>query len=299
MASRKTECTELAIAFGLLSLDPAHTLFAAAQRRFRNSLTQAKFTRFQEEYGSNQAYYSVFSTVGADLRRIHGSFRSLEDLEWTGGLQMAATTAVPRDLLAANIPISVKANSDVVSNLSPQNLLRNLPSGQAPASNEANWFLQKAAREFQAYYECVRTHSPSLAALPPLVEDFDSQASRQQRRAVQAEEAGLRAAGQCYQLYVAMCRTVSQLSENEFNSLLSASLGSTMRASVTEHLLRVFLRLDAVGYILCGLDRGTPFAVHVPDITSWKSGFSFSRLQAAADQTSGQGKVRFLSLIHI
>ena len=152
MPSAKTECTELCVASGLLNLDHLSTDYDSVESLFGGTLTEEKFERFKRELSRGREFYQPFYDVGYRLRRDFRPLSNVSEIQWTGPLQQAATSSVPQDLFAANMPISVKADSNVVANLSPYNLLDSLPSGSASAAREVTWFLHTSSMRLQAYY---------------------------------------------------------------------------------------------------------------------------------------------------
>jgi len=64
-------------------------------------------------------------------------------------------------------------------------------------------------------------------------------------------------------------------------------------AAVLDELLRRFLRLDSSHYVLCGLDRGVPFAYLIPSITDWKRHAELAEVSVEPDLEAQQSKVRF------
>src|SRR5690606_27407592 len=132
MATPKTEATELSVAFGLLGYeDPRAITYASISGAFLNTLDEETFTQYREEFLSDPIYFRMLS-VGKNLRQHHASFNALTKLQWLGPDRQAATTSTAMDLLAANTPISVKAESMVVANRSPYNLFEATPQGSAP-----------------------------------------------------------------------------------------------------------------------------------------------------------------------
>jgi hypothetical protein len=67
-----------------------------------------------------------------------------------------------------------------------------------------------------------------------------------------------------------MCTQVARASADEFNDHL-ATLPANSRSAVYETIVKQFFRVNAVTYILAGLDFNRPFAVQIPDLTDWKS----------------------------
>jgi len=179
MPTAKTEATELAVGFGILDLDPLdHLSEDEIDRFFDGTLPEEKYKRFLEEYSSNLDFYSRFYEVGRHLESHHHPVSRSSTVQWTGPQQQAATASFSKDLLVGGIPISVKADSDVVANLSPYNLFISLPLGIVPASQEENWYQKIDPRDFQELYSFVRDSDRSLNYLPAEVIAFEEQATR-------------------------------------------------------------------------------------------------------------------------
>jgi len=114
MASLKTEGTELSLGFGLLDVNPRDVALEQLPTLFEGTLPAAKYEAFQAEYQANPGLYQAFVEGGRRLRQSHELFNHLTHLRWTGMTRQAATTSAAVDLLAANTPISVKNESNVV-----------------------------------------------------------------------------------------------------------------------------------------------------------------------------------------
>ena len=55
----------------------------------------------------------------------------------------------------------------------------------------------------------------------------------------------------------------------------------------------MFFRMNAVDYILCGIDERTEFAVQIPSLTAWLQQWQFNRITARPDLNRGQSVVDF------
>jgi hypothetical protein len=296
MPTAKTEATELAVAFGILDLDPANPiLHDRLAQQFGDSLTEDKYNRFLGEYSKNPEFYSRFFQVGKHLRAAQPALTHASSVQWTGPHQQAATASFSKDLLVASIPVSVKAESNVVANLSPYNLFISLPSGSVPATHEENWYLRTAPSEFQNLYSFVRNSDSSLSHLPARASDFESQAAGEDRERVQGVIKGLSdsMSRKFRTAYLQMCHEVASISVDIFNKNLARSLRSSSRSAVLENLARWFFRINAVRYILCGIDRGDDFSVMIPDITSFKKDWAIRNIVATPDLSRGQSVVDF------
>lgn len=295
MASAKTETSELSVAMGLLGYDdPMSVSFGEVGPKFDGTLPADSFVTFHETYPTDNLYKSM-NHVGLRLRAAFPPFGELEHIKWTGADRQAATMSTAKDLLAANVPISVKAESRVVGNPSPYNLFVATPQGSAQAHGMASWYLETAPAEYQAFYAFARKATnlhDGEQALAELVTEFE--ASRNKKRLVRAvprvsedDQAEFQA------LYLNLCRAVSKASAEAFNNNLAKSLASKMKQTVLERIAKMFFRMDAVEYLLCGVDDGHEFAVLIPDLTTWLQTWQFESIRAISRSNAEQPIVDF------
>jgi hypothetical protein len=296
MPSAKTETSELSVAFGILGLDPTH-LYPQSEivLQFDDSLSEDKYEAFLIEYKRNTALYERLLRVGWTMRNRHLPFKRAGAVKWTGPFHQASTTSVAKDLLVANTPVSVKTESNVVANLSPPNMMVNLPGGTAPSSREENWYLTTKPEEFQELYAFVRGMSPELQYLPEDIRSFEEEAHRDDRKRIQKilKESSDSDKKAFTKRYRELCHRVAEKSADVFNQNLTASLSTGARKAVRENLMRWFFRLNAVQYVLCGIDRNEEFALVVPDLTSWLREWDLAEVVATPDITRGQSVVDF------
>ena len=296
MPSPRTEASELSVGFGILLLDPSSPLQQhEIESYFEGSLSSEKYRDFLQEYPGPRNLHVRMQRVGVELRNAEPLFGSVNSLRWAGPDRQATTATASADLLVANTPVSVKAISNVVANPSPHNLLLNLPSGLAFAKNEQNWYLFQDRAGFQALYVFVRASHPRLTHLPPTIQDFEENASSNDRKLVQRtiKDYSPDQRRQFQRLYISMCHNVARNSADAFNSRISRSLNGTSRSAVTENLMRWFFRLDSISYILCGIDGSNEFGVKIPSITQWKSEWTLESIVAIPDLSRRQSVVDF------
>lgn len=292
MPSPKTEATELSVAFGLLGLDPLDTDEASLPDLFEETLALDKFRQFKQNILNDRPYYERLISIGRTIRQCYGPFSGLRSLKWEGPEQQANTTTGAKDLLAARIPVSVKADSDVVLNPSPYNLFECIPLGLAIAQDTQNWYAEVAPSEFQELYASVRRASGQGSAT---VDEFETSATRGDRKRVQSaiESMDTRIRAQFDSLYKHMCRRVALESAVRFNTNLARSLRGQSRNSVLEVIGRNFFRLNGSTYILCGSDHGCELGVEIPDLTSWKKVWRIRDVCATPDLERLQSVVNF------
>ena len=295
MPSPKTECTELSVGFGILAIENLLDLQPSqVEKFFEGTLSKEKYDRFREEFQNNEALYRQMYNVGFGLRAIYPPYKKVSSLKWAGPQQQAATTAAAKDLIVANTPVSVKENSDVVHNPSPYNLFETIPSGQVKAQSSENWYLEQAHQGYQELYSFVR--DKGLEYLPEDVSEFEQSIKGSKRKPIknvikQFSDDEKRA---FKQLYLRMCHQVAKVSADIFNNNYSASMRGRSRNAVIEQITRHFFRMNAIDYILCGIDKKKEFALIIPEITRWKREWIIVDVIAEPELDREQSRVRFL-----
>jgi len=297
MPTAKTECTELSVGFGLLDVLPGGLSEEQIRNLFSGSLPIDKYYNYLHEYASKPNLYNEFLDIGRQLRNSYPLFTHLSQVTWTGPQKQAATTSASKDLIAANVPISVKNKSNVVLNPSPYNLFVTIPSGSMPATSSENWYHETDPNGIQALYLFVQMRSQ--LALPVTFTTFEETASRTDRDNLQ-ECIGNFSGNpkrEFSELYRDMCRNVSITSANMFNNNLQTALSSNIRNSVLENIVKQFFRVNAVPYILVGLDDNHSFGLQIPDITGWKKSWRIINLTASPDLSRGQSVVNIQMIV--
>lgn len=296
MPAPKTECTELAVGFGILGIEPTTVNPTEVSGLFQDTLDQETYLGFVDEYRSNIRLYRRFYSVGARLKQQHRvlSQSNIGSVRWEGQFQQARTTSLARDLTAANIPISVKATSNVVFNRSPHTFFVSRPSGTASETKSENWFLALSPQSYQHLYTFVR--NSSTEDLPEQVTDYHIKTTEVQRKSFGKLSASLPPdeQRQFNELYWTLCREVAEKSSAIFNEALKKSLSGKQKNSVIEYMVRDLFRMSDSEYILCGLDRNKEFAVAIPSLTTWRQSWSVRSLVAAPDLTAKQSKVNIV-----
>lgn len=293
MASLKTEGTELSLGFGLLDVNPRDVALEQLPTLFEGTLPAAKYEAFQAEYQANPGLYQAFVEGGRRLRQSHELFNHLTHLRWTGMTRQAATTSAAVDLLAANTPISVKNESNVVLNGSPFNVFVSMPTGQSAASRTDNWYQYTDSAGIQALYGFV---SQRLAAIRPIhatFAEFDAHAAKPVRKEVQQLISELADPDRVefIRLYTSMCHRVADVSAEVFNRNVAEAMRSTRSVSIIENIVEHCFRINSTSYILAGMDKGHFYALVIPDITGWKRAWRVNHIQATPDAESGQSVV--------
>ena len=291
MPTAKTECTELSVGFGLLGINPEGLSTEQIQNLFSGTLSAAKYVGYLQEYENQSRLYAQFIEIGRRLRNSYPLFGRLSQVVWSGPQQQAATTSASKDLFAANVPVSIKNESNVVLNPSPYNLFITIPSGSMPASNTENWYEVTDPGGIQELYQFVEEQN--RLDLPRTFSEFERITCREDRNVLQEYLKNLRgdAKTEFTRRYRQMCRNVSLASANRFHQNFQAAINTNIRSSVLENIVKQFFRVNAVPYLLVGLDKHRPFGLQIPDITAWKRDWRIVSLIATPDLTRGQSVV--------
>ena len=271
MASAQTEATELSVCFGILGIENPLNELDSLQEIFNNSLTVDSYNTFKNEFQSKPGRYSAFIENGLDLRETY--FNNVTNVLWTGSDQLPSTVSGAMDIFIPqfNTPISVKYNSNVVSNRSPFNLFVSLPSGFVYASRSEDWFIEKDYEGIQSFYTQSRLSFEDN--LPLDIRDFYRNYSRVQRKRFSRfvkKKMELEGDEELIHLYQVMCHNVASRSAEEFNNNL-ASIRQNLRAAVNETLIREFIRMETGSYVIAGMDHKNRMALRIPDLNSWKN----------------------------
>ncbi|MFH2102768.1 MAG: site-specific DNA-methyltransferase [Chloroflexota bacterium] len=296
MASEKTECTELAVGFGILDIsEPLELSEQEITSYFEESLSPEKYSRFKEEFvrPTNSRLYSKLLTLGHELRSQYPLFQSVTSICWCGPDRQARTDSGARDLIAANTPISVKAGSNVLLNKSPAYIFESLPQGLPAPDRSENWFLLMAPSAYQALYSFVRSIRLARFDFLDSVDEFERVASKREREELKDEISKLVDGEEekFNELYLEMCKTVATASADKFNNNFSAAMRGPSPKWIIENITRVLFRIDSVEYIMAGTDGSRKYAIKMPALSQWKKEWEIVDVEATPDLRKGQSIV--------
>lgn len=297
MATIFTKTTELSVALGLLDIDPLESIYNDIADRI-GKLDRDTYDAVIAELNSSKKakIYKKLRIVGDNIRIKYLNGRPVSKVEWMGLSKQRKTVSVSKDLYIEDhrLYVSVKSDSNVVFNLSPYNLLQALPTGSPTANKETNWFLQTVPEKYDELYQFVRNGFRGTSILPLIISDFDKSAGKTTKKEVQEWLTNLNS-GQKAEfegLYIRMCHAVAEKSSHLFMEN-RRNIKRSQLNSANELILKTFLRLNSTPYILAGLEDGKPFAVEVPDVTTWFEQWKFTDIKARADTDREQCVVDF------
>ena len=301
MPSEKTECSELSVAFGVLGLeDPMAVREDDTHRLFEGTLTPEKFSRFKKEYinPKNSLLYKRLISVGDKLRSAYPLFSNVTSLQWCGPHKQAKTDTGAKDLLVANTPVSVKAESNIIANRSPYVFFVSIPQGRVPPDRSENWYLSMALASYQDLYRSIRDLRlyQFSERYPESIVEFEQKATETDREELQSEIAKLDGEAKRIfnQKYIELCHKVAQASADEFNHNIREALNSTSRIGVIEHIVDNLFRIDTTEYILAGTFGKNVFAVKIPSLGKWKSKWELLSIEAIPNLKRKQSVVDIL-----
>ncbi|MEZ4860171.1 MAG: serine/threonine-protein kinase [Caldilineaceae bacterium] len=299
MPTPKTECTELSVGFGLLGRDPLEVAAEEVVSLWADTLSIKKFSEYKREFAKKEVFYRKFYAIGVNLRRSHYLFKSTRatNVRWEGPQQQARSVSMAKDIIFANTPVSVKAKSSVVFNLSPHVLFISVPSGMPSPTRSENWYLTVAENPYQNFYAFAR--NACYPDLPDSIADYHSSVHKARRRKFQKAIADLAPieADQLKHLYIVFCYEAAQKSAEIFTDALNRSFASSLKNAVSENIIRHFFRLSDSEYVLCGLDSKVDFGITVPDITTWKRTWALKQITAQPDFSREQSVVNFALIV--
>ncbi|MHA1267829.1 MAG: hypothetical protein ACTSRS_21535 [Candidatus Helarchaeota archaeon] len=295
MASKKTEATELALAFGLLGIQNPTRISPDERRKlFEGTLQANVFTYFLDSFsGQYHDICQVMLNVGLRIRNNHSHIKNYNSLRLMGKEQIYITTSLSKDIQIGPLAISSKASSNVVVNLSPYNLLIALPSGKVPATRSLNWYIIAAKGPFQNYYD--KWRKLCFPNQPEDIETFFNQTTQKERKKLVKRKKNLsqREITVLEKTYEDFCHQVAEASAECFRSNLNNSLKSRSSQAVMIQIAKTFFRMDSSPYILAGQDHNKPIALEIPDINTWRRNWEISEIITFPDLEAGQPKVYF------
>ncbi|MFZ2096785.1 MAG: site-specific DNA-methyltransferase [Anaerolineales bacterium] len=286
MPTEKTECSELSVAFGVLGIK--HPLMLSSdqvKRLFEDTLSQEKYNRFKIEFKNppNTKLYARLYELGKMLREKHSLFTSVESLKWLGPQKMARVGSGAQDLLVANTPISIKAESNVVFNFSPSHIFTSIPQGLPPADRSENWYLIAAPADFQSLYSGIR--DIRLSHFPESIEEFEKEALKDDRKELQDEinKLSSEAKSKFETNYINLCHNVARYSADKFNGYYHQSMNGSSRNSVIQHIVRFLFRIESIEYIFAGTTGKTYYGVKIPSLHQWIKEWKILDIEAVPD----------------
>ncbi|MPZ70049.1 MAG: hypothetical protein GEU71_11040 [Actinobacteria bacterium] len=205
-------------------------------------------------------------------------------VEWKGPHKTPGYELIPVDLRIDHVfLISCKYLSNVLFNASPAHLFRRLLAVRHGDVRE-DWYAVSAPTEYEALYEGICAHLPSLQ-LPRSLHDL----TREDRVAVKGALSGSWPE-EIKPLYSAMCGSVSRSSAAIWNSNLATSADR-------ELMLWRLLRIASAPYFVLGASGHATLRLRISTPWDWRQKYSMLDFSVAADHEAGQPVVSWRATV--
>ncbi len=294
MPTQKTIATEVSVILGLLNTDWQSVCYDKLPEELKTSFSEDHYRQALDFYRKEPSLCNSLTEAGKKLKLHVPEFSDIAKIEWKGPSRLARSVISSQDILANNIPISVKVESNVVYNLSPENMFIAIPSGFLPRPDVGgNWYIKTAYDSFNRLYLTIKD---VLGFSYDTVLEFEKKASKDERKRIQ-KFLKLNQKSSIYNVfmdaYTTMCQEVARESAHIFNDNISLSLKEHPKA-LFEVIAKIFLRLNGIPYLLVCMEKHTVSSLWVPDLTTFLKQYKILDVVAQADSTRRQSVVNIL-----
>ncbi|MBF0237909.1 MAG: hypothetical protein HQM12_09410 [SAR324 cluster bacterium] len=216
---------------------------------------------------------------------------------WIGNESIGSVEKASKDLeiINANWRISIKENSNILINGSPERVFIKIPLAEFDRVRGQDWFLYTATNELQDYY--LACDGKNFTGCETVEEYYGMTKSTTKRKSFGQHVKILHDTENKLVLatYKAFCQKVSIKSAELFNGKILELKNSKNYRKKFELIFHEFFRVNAVRYILAGIDKGEPFAIILNPSSEWSKSYEFLDIQALP-KDAGQPEVllRFL-----
>jgi len=213
------------------------------------------------------------------------------NVAWIGHEIIGSVEKASKDLeiINANWRVSVKENSNILINSSPEWVFEKLPHAEFDKLRGKDWFTHTAEHEFQAYY--LACGGISFTGYDTVVKYYNATTIKN-RKVFAKHVAVLHTAKEpiVMRAYKKFCQKVSSKSSEIFNEQIRELKKGKNYKKKFELIFHEFFRVNAVRYILAGIDKGEPFAIILNPSSEWSKGYEFLDIQALP-KDAGQPEV--------
>jgi len=291
MPTVKTIATEVSVILGLLDENWTTVRYDELPEELKETFTADRYRQALEFYKKDASLCDSLIEAGKRLKNCAPELSEIKSIQWKGPGQLARSVSTSQDILVNNIPVSVKAESNVVYNLSPGNMFTAIPSGVLPRPDTGeNWYIKTS---YDRYNELFCILRDDMKIPYRTVREFEEKADRRERKQIQdflKKAEGTDFYKNFTDAYISLCRETAERSAEIFNNNVSRSLRQYPK-TLWEVVAKVFLRLNGTSYFLVSLESGKVFLLNVPDLTAFLGRFEFLDIFAQADLTRKQSVV--------
>jgi hypothetical protein len=293
MARGQTVFSELTIGLGIInggfdkeSLEKIKNVTNSDIESFLKELSKNKQStnRWEESLKLNKAGLAIGNWMSQQ------GFSKL-DVGWIGHESVGSVEKAAKDLeiINANWRISVKENSNILINGSPERVFEKLPHAEFDKVRGKDWFLHTAESEFHTYY--LACGGNDFTGYNTVLEYYNA-TKKKKKKAFGKHVAALHKSKNpiVMNAYKAFCKKVSTRSSEIFNERISELKKGKNHKKKFELIFHEFFRVNAVRYILAGIDKGESFAIILNPSSEWSKGYEFLDIQALP-KDAGQPEV--------
>lgn len=256
MSKEKTYITEISMGMGFL--DPAE------ESKTIKNVSEADMNFYTSLLPNHLELSQTFLDLGKSIKKhLLEKGTACQDVKWMGKKRITSVAA--QDLEVDSISISIKEESNVITNGSPFKIIDQLTRGIIDRKTKVrqNWFLTHAKEELESYYKICATmlnyeilEFSDFAKKPKVVRKLFSKQVRELHQ--NKNEAVLLA-------YSLLCKKVSEQSALIFNQNLLTNPSEILTVLIPE-----LFRIDDKSYLIAGIENANPFVLESPSLEAWK-----------------------------
>lgn len=294
MARGQTIFSELTVGLGIIN-GGFDKKSLAKIKNVTNSDTVA-FLKVQLKNKQNPNRWKDAMKLNKSGRAI-GDWMSLQgfsklNVAWIGHESIGSVEKASKDIeiINANWRVSIKENSNILINSSPEWVFEKLPHAEFDKIRGKDWFMHTAKQEFQDYYSACG--GKKFTGCDSVIDYYKATKSQKNRKVFGNHVAALHTAKTPVVMgaYKKFCQKVSSKSAEIFNEQISELKKGKNYKKKFELIFHEFFRVNAVRYILAGIDKGEPFAIILNPSSEWSKGYEFLDIQALP-KDAGQPEV--------
>ncbi|MBF0274089.1 MAG: hypothetical protein HQK84_02540 [Nitrospinae bacterium] len=214
------------------------------------------------------------------------------DVSWIGHESTGSVEQASKDLeiLNANWRISIKENSNILINGSPERVFEKLPLAETDKGRGKDWFLHTASDELQSYFSTC--NGERITGCTTVVDYYERTKNKKDKRAFSKHVAKLHREKNeaILNAYSKLCEKVSLGSTEIFNNQILKLKAEKNYKKKFEIIFHEFFRVNSVRYILAGIDKKEPFVIILNPSSEWGRMFEFLDIKAISKK-AGQPEV--------
>lgn len=279
MSDIKTTLTEISLGLGLAGYD-----FSLENILKIKNATEKDFYKIKESIKDKNLFdlFEKFWKVGFEIRQYNKKTYPFETIiEWSGNKKISTGVNAARDLLEHYGPTqfsySVKNDSNIIFNSSPFRL-NNITSGKyIHGAKYGNWYQEIDPISYQELFEACNGYI--FTGYKTISEWDKSRKNKEKKKGFSLYvKQKIENDEEIKSKYNEFCLSISTKSADIYEKNLQNIINNN--SNELKSIFWNFFRIDSNPYILCGLEKGRPFAVKIMDINTWDKQYKISSIKA-------------------